>query len=64
MAYPDAQIYSLDGEGITAVAYTDTEHYLVTRGFLSNPERSLAVLLAEEAEVEPVAGDGTNKVEG
>jgi predicted ATPase len=49
MAYPDARIYLLDGEGIREVAYTETEHYLVTRGFLSSPQRSLAVLLTEEA---------------
>jgi predicted ATPase len=64
MAYPDARIYSLDGEGIQAVAYTDTEHYLVTRGFLSSPQRSLTVLLAEEAEAEPVAAEGTSTAEG
>ncbi len=45
MAYPDALIYQLDGNGIREVAYADTEHYLVTRGFLSNPQRSLSVLL-------------------
>ncbi len=49
MAYPDARIYHLDTEGIQEVAYTDTEHYLVTRGFLSNPQRTLSVLLADEA---------------
>ncbi len=53
MAYPDARIYLLDSEGVREVAYMDTEHYLVTRGFLSNPQRSLAVLLAEEEEAEP-----------
>ena len=47
MAYPDARIYPLDGGGVREVAYTDTEHYLVTRGFLSNPQRSLSVLLRE-----------------
>ena len=48
MAYPDARIYLLGAEGIQEVAYTDTEHYLVTRGFLSNPQRALRVLLADE----------------
>ena len=37
MAYPDARIYLLDGSGVREVAYTDTEHYLVTRGFLAQP---------------------------
>lgn len=50
MAYPDAIIYSLDAEGIREVAYIDTEHYLVTRGFLSNPGRTLSVLFDEEEE--------------
>jgi predicted ATPase len=48
MAYPDARIYLLDPKGIAEVAYTDTEHYLVTRGFLTNPQRTLSVFLDEE----------------
>ncbi len=47
MAYPDARIYQLDTAGIREVAYTDTEHYLITRGFLSNPQRSLNDLLGQ-----------------
>jgi predicted ATPase len=59
MAYPDARIYFLDDEGVREVAYTDTEHYLVTRGFLSNPRRSLSVLLAVDEDPEPeAAADG------
>jgi len=53
MAYPDACIYVLDGEGVREVAYTETEHYLITRGFLSNPQRSLSALFAEEADAGP-----------
>ena len=45
MAYPDACIYQLDANGIREVAYTETEHYSVTRGFLSNPAKSLRILL-------------------
>jgi hypothetical protein len=30
------------------VPYQETEHYLVTRGFLVNPQRTLSGLLAEE----------------
>jgi predicted ATPase len=48
MAYPEARIYVLDPEGIREVMYTATEHYLVTRGFLSNPQRTLSVLLEDE----------------
>ena len=51
MAYPDASIYLLDGNGVREIAYTNTEHYQITRGFLSNPRRSLAVLLGDEPEV-------------
>jgi predicted ATPase len=49
MAYPDACIYVMDQGGIRQVAYTDTEHYLVTRGFLTSTKRSLAELLADNA---------------
>lgn len=48
MAYPDSWIYLFSTEGIRRVEYTDTEHYLVTRGFLSNPKRTLDILLADE----------------
>jgi predicted ATPase len=40
-------------EGIRETAYTETEHYLVSRGFLSNPQRSVAVLLADEESAAP-----------
>ena len=45
MAYPHARIYQLDGDGIHAVEYEETEHYLITRGFLANPARTLEGLL-------------------
>ena len=45
MAYPDACIYRCDEEGLTKVAYQDTEHFKVTRDFLANPERMLRVLM-------------------
>lgn len=44
MAYPDSWIYEFSHEGIRRVAYEDTEHYQVTRDFLSNPKRMLNVL--------------------
>jgi predicted ATPase len=47
MSYPDAWIYVLSQEGIKRVPYEETDHYLVTRGFLSNPKRSLDVLMAD-----------------
>ncbi len=39
MAYPNALIYRLASSGIERVAYEDTEHYRITRDFLSSPER-------------------------
>jgi len=55
MAYPDARIHLLDRQGIRDVAYTDTDHYQVTRRFLSNPKRSLETLLGEEPAADPDA---------
>ena len=56
MAYPDARIHLLDRQGIRDVAYTDTEHYRVTRRFLSDPRRSIETLLGDEPEGEPESG--------
>lgn len=39
MAYPKALIYRLGPTGIEHIAYEDTEHYSITRDFLSSPER-------------------------
>jgi predicted ATPase len=55
LAYPDARIHLLDQQGIRDVAYTDTEHYQVTRRFLSNPKRALETLLGEEPAADPDA---------
>jgi predicted ATPase len=38
MAYPEALIYQLDGEGIAPIAYEETEHFQVTRSFLAARE--------------------------
>jgi predicted ATPase len=48
MAYPDACIYVLDAKGVQEVPYQETEHYLVTRGFLANPQRTLSGLLSDD----------------
>lgn len=45
LAYPHGKIYSLGEEGVQQTAYTDTEHFQVTRDFLLNHERMLALLL-------------------
>lgn len=45
LSYPNAQIYQLDRNGISKVAYTDTEHYEITRNFLNHHEMMLKELL-------------------
>lgn len=45
MAYPDACIYECGKEGISEIAYEETEHYKVTRDFLANPKRMMDVLM-------------------
>jgi predicted ATPase len=43
MAYPDAWIYQFDGLGVWRVMYEETEHYKITRDFLTNPQRMMNV---------------------
>jgi predicted ATPase len=60
MAYPGARIYVLNGDGVREVPYRETEHYLITRGFLANPERTLNELLSDgegTAESSSAAGE-------
>ncbi len=47
MAYPNAQIYLLEESGVRSVSYRETEHYMVTRRFLENPEKIMKLLLEE-----------------
>lgn len=44
MALPGATILSFDGGATRPVRYEETEHFVVTRGFLNNPERFLKEL--------------------
>jgi predicted ATPase len=48
MAYPEASIYQFDADGVSQVAYEDTEHYRVMHSFLMNPKRMLRNLLGSE----------------
>jgi predicted ATPase len=52
MAYPDACMYVLSKDGIRIVPYEETEHYLLTRGFLVNPHRTLSDLLSNDGPAE------------
>ncbi|MEB0140645.1 MULTISPECIES: AAA family ATPase [unclassified Undibacterium] len=45
LAYPGALILQCSENGIEPVAYEETEHFLVTRDFLVDPQRMLKVLL-------------------
>jgi predicted ATPase len=44
MAYPGAFIYQFSPAGIQRVDYQETEHYQITRSFLSNPQRMMQIL--------------------
>jgi predicted ATPase len=46
LAYPGAALFSLDGDAIEPIEYRETRHYLITRDFLSAPERFFKHLFA------------------
>ena len=48
LGYPDAWLYQASAHGLERIAWEDTEHYQVTRGFLNRPGTYLGVLLAED----------------
>lgn len=48
LAYPHATIYSCDSGVLKSVAYTDTQHYQITKQFLDNPDRYLHYLFSSE----------------
>ena len=50
MAYPDAEVLELTGEGICSVYYKKTEHYQLTRRFLENPEKMLDYLFGDSSD--------------
>jgi predicted ATPase len=50
LAYPGATLYQFEEDGIREIAYRETDHYLVTKEFLNNPERMLNYLFSEEDE--------------
>ena len=52
MSYPNATLLSFDRGCIRPVAYTDTDHYRVTREFLLDHDSQLARILAEDPAAE------------
>ena len=45
MSYPDAVIYQLGEDGAAVTKYEDTDHFVVTKDFMNNYQRSLKILL-------------------
>ena len=45
LSYPNAQILHISNTGVEEIAYRETEHYQLTKGFLNNPESYLKELL-------------------
>ncbi|HEU5141138.1 MAG TPA: AAA family ATPase [Bacillales bacterium] len=48
MAYPGAKILSFSEEGVSEMAYEETEHFLLTRDFLNDRERFFHELFRED----------------
>ncbi len=55
LAYPDSWIYRLDVTGIRRVTYEETEHFKVTRAFLTRRNKMLQILMAEDEGTETSA---------
>lgn len=53
MAYPGARLYWLSADGVREVSYQETEHYQVTRRFLSDPIKAVEALMNDLVEEEP-----------
>ena len=52
LSYPNAVLYSLDGDAIREIGYRETEHYRVTRDFLNAPERYFKHLFSTQNDEE------------
>jgi predicted ATPase len=45
MAYPNAWLYQITADGIKRIEYRETEHYIVSKRFLNDPEGQVKKLL-------------------
>jgi predicted ATPase len=45
MAYPNSRIYQIGVNSLEHVSWQDTEHYIVAKRFLNDPEKQLSRLL-------------------
>jgi predicted ATPase len=50
LAYPKARIYEFGSEGISPIAYEDTQAFIVTKDFLNHPKRRIDQLLNDDEE--------------
>lgn len=48
MAFPNAEIYELSEQGIRNVDYNETEHFMITKSFLNNPQKYLKEMFRED----------------
>jgi predicted ATPase len=48
LAYPHARIVRFDADGVSEVAYEDTEHFALTRDFLNHHQSRVRQLLADD----------------
>jgi predicted ATPase len=48
MAFPDARIYACSEDGVTSVEYEDTDHFFLTRRFMTDRDRMLDELFRED----------------
>jgi predicted ATPase len=47
LSYAGAVLFNLDGDRIEEIGYRETKHFLITRAFLSAPERFYKHLFGE-----------------
>lgn len=45
LAYPNATIYQLDGEGMRKIKYEETDHFMITKYFLNNHAEMIRTLM-------------------
>lgn len=48
LGYPKAKIFTFDTTPMASIRYEDTEHYQITKGFLTSTERYLEYLLRDD----------------
>lgn len=48
LGYPDCLMYELDEDGLRKTTYKQTDHYLLTKDFLDDPDHMLRMLFEEE----------------